>query len=268
MNTYINDSMTSVYPFAAGTLLPFSCGVIRSIGVGVETKTDPNTPVVLEDVWVSGISVTDSRVSAQIIARVNGEDLSVGCHGIRGGACPVSSADRISAFIVPGIILDRDIGTYAGHWKIDPSCVLADSSYGTYQTLYVNGTRYTLSDILDIEFSGAIHTSMRTVSGNVEVSFLGQPTSDMRLNVQNEIVDYPQVTRINNQDVPTAGNTGGTLTLSASPSDDIKLHVQADQTNQDNLVWPSSIIVSIQGTSGIPVCMSQAGMDADTEETV
>ena len=194
-NTYINDNLSALYPFAIDQQLPFSLSCIAGCGVCVTGATG-------SAVYLSGLEVAEDRLAADVMV---GSELC-GRLEYANGRCLVRSGAStnyaVTGWLLPGTVSATDYGVYDGPFKLDPRCItwLASEEVSRVGALEVNGTAYAMPSALTLMFNGYF-----TLGGAANtLDLLARIPEDAVLTVAPRAAAYPVVTHINENPVTTS----------------------------------------------------------------
>lgn len=170
-STYLNDNMSSVYPFASNEVLPIARSCIASLGVCVYVRMATEDTGRITSVYVSNITVADDVVS---LSMRTDTDVSLGVLKIgRAGGTAAIHTDCITGHMYgsTGIIDDRSIGAYSGHWELDSDCVnivnIPSDAYDmTIQSVGANTSRRETQHTLSINILGDVEVTLSDSANN------------------------------------------------------------------------------------------------------
>jgi hypothetical protein len=270
-NTYINDNQNNFYPFYNTGALPFPHSVITGLGICLKAPVSGT----IEPLSVSQVYITNDTVK---IAVMTGTELLITLEAhtyTSGRSCKalVLTEDReVSGFMTIGSIPESAVGSYAGTWYIDPSCVffMPLAVYGNMKQLVVNGSRYNIVKTLNIDTSGPL--SVDSVLSVVAEE--GEPVMEHTTCTINATEDaseytyefsnsigYSMVQSINNQSC---------ITTPASPKT-LNIRIQHSTIQYSLLSNDSTVVLIISGTKDFPNCFeadddgAEATPDISTE---
>lgn len=255
-NTYINDNATSSYPLYGVGALPFSNGNI--VGLGISIKGEPTgEPVYLSSVTISTdiihvVICRGNTILGVIKASTTTED--------RSGKLEPYTDTAVSGYLIIGSINDKDIGSHAGTFYLDPSCVVhvPDSVYGVYTKLKVNDKHYALGHNLTISVAGLM--SLSSSSGDFVPTLQGKDSvADLVLSSAAFLGSYSMVTSINGISPLTTGEDKGQLILNTRHPEAIKLLLDTStattvSTEDTSDTVGGAVLLTIIGTTQFPNC--------------
>ena len=269
-STYINDNMLSVYPFAPGVRLPFSCGCIQ--GIGLCLNDDYTRPK------ISSIQITADSVAALVVDQRD-ERLCMLRADSKKSECIMTDHDdlKLSGWIAVGSIQPHDIGEYKGPFHVDPSCIhrITGRKYAGISNLTVNGIHEKLTKpVLKVSFSGLIGAS---VTSEHSVSLTGYP-GKAATHVQT-VKTNTKVLRINGIAVESTAPEmrDGTWMIESADNDvlSISLDNALDYTDikskyldqyKDVPFEGLATILTINGSKAIPSCFNPEEDEADAAD--
>lgn len=282
-STYLNDNMSSVYPFASNEVLPIARSCISSLGVCVYVRMAAEGTGRITSVYVSNITVADDVVS---LSMRTDTDVSLGVLKIeRAGGTAAIHTDCITGHMYgsTGIIDDRSIGAYSGHWELDSDCVnivnIPSDAYDmTIQSVGANTSRRETQHTLSINILGDVYVTLSdSANNNVNSTALeGAEHVQLYANIEGRPSDgatyiKPKkqstmkfVSAINTILVPALKDDNTLLETSTvleivSKSEHIALSLQ-DAANNDGA------IVCINGNGKFPSCYGDEDESSITDE--
>ena len=244
-NTYINDNVTSPYPFFGGSKLPFPLGCI--LGMGLCLK-GPETG---HPVYASSVTITKTSVhvvlcrDAEIVATLN-----AATDGDTDTILQTEAYPSVSGYLLLGSLDGVVPASYSGVFYIDPSCVvyLPEAVYTYHTEIEINNNIYLLGSSLDINASGLLQLD---AVGQLE----GTPSSaSMPLTSADTLDTSDRVLSINGMSVGE-GSEHKTLTIGTSCSSAITFTAMELGT--------SFVVLSAHGSQKFPNCYS-----ADTDDAL
>lgn len=270
-NTYLNDLLTSPYPFFGDAALPFSQACILGLGVCIRSNTSVY-PIYATSISIGLSSVymvlchkkTSGNITKNVIIGTLFADTA---RSDRTGLLVTAPDIEASGFLTLGTITEADVGQYEGEFHIDPSCVsyMPDTLYGKHNTLELNGNTVSLGQIFVLGANGLLTIQDTCIKGTADAK-----TADLYSFASEHIYDA-HVTSVNGVYTGADGTTGtlrligGTGITFYTDLIPTALELTAEQTEPDDraLYEGCAVVVVINGNTAFPSCYS-VGDQANT----
>ena len=211
-NTYLNDYLTSPYPFFGEQQLPFPLSCIAGLGICLQT----DTPIGL----LYAFSITIGQSSVYMVIGTVQTQNNVETETILGtlfadaetatktGLLLNQQQIHAAGFLTIGEIPETAIGQYNGRYRIEPSCVtyMPDNVFGFHRKANINGAVYDLGQLVTIEADNLLEISGGTIKGTTAAA-------DSDLVEYTTTYEYPNNIKSVNSIQTTAADYTGTLSV-------------------------------------------------------
>ena len=269
-STYINDNMLSVYPFAAGAQLPFSCSCITGLGICV-TGFNPDIYVTNINVQETAITLYLSNKKGEFIYELNATESTSSCKQVLN-----KETGKLNAWLTIGSIQETDIGSYIGPFYIEPSCItlMPTDVYLGLTSVAVNGEQKAISaSELKFKFKGMIKSAI----DQGKVILTGYP-EDNQTHVE-YTEQQQQVTKVNACSVASSAADKYDGTIILDTKDPSYVTISIDNAVSYNEVYQNYLsakkivpydnlatIITINGTSKVPNCYDSTEDEANVAD--
>ena len=203
-STYINDNLSSLYPFTADVKVPFPLYCIAGCGVCFVRFTNevpwPNVYMVSLQISQDGMVAVLADDTETLVTVFWSE-----------GSSEVSFARTANwaamGYIVPGRVDPSVHGTYAGKWRLSDDVVtyLEKGQWANTEKMTVNGEAHLVPQTLSLEFGGFYGFNGNKLVGSVPE---GAVTA-----AQDVVYQYPKVTKLNNIETRKSSSFYSTLEM-------------------------------------------------------